>query len=289
MTLTAEQITGTNFVYQHFAFERFLDDMAELGRRRIELWGIAPHLHIPVATAEDVRRIGRQLAEREQQLHCLTPEQVMYPVNLGSDIAWLRDASLDMFRRAASITADLGGEILFLTPGRGREDEDAAEAWKRSVDGLQQVAEHAATLGVRCVVEALQRNESNLVFDLDSLVRLHADVAHPNLSIALDTVAMAAAGDTVEQYFDAFGDRITHVHLVDGAPSGHRAWGDGELPLADYLRVMGERGFTGMMSFEIFGAAYSREPFAAHRQCQDAVTAAMDSLAGSGEGAGSGR
>jgi protein FrlC len=278
MALDADQITGTNFVYQNFSFERFLDDMVELGRQRIELWGIAQHFHVPVATADDVRRLGAQLSARGLSLYCLTPEQVMYPINLGSGHAWLRDSSLDMFRRAAEVTSELGGEVLFLTPGRGQEDEDTTEAWKRSVDGLQEVAEHASTLGVRCVVEALQRSESNLVHDLDSLARLDAAVAHPNLTIALDTVAMATAGDTVEGYYEAFGDRITHVHLVDGAPSGHRAWGDGELPLADYLRVLEEHDFAGMMSFEIFGAAYARDPLRAHRQCQDAVVDALASL-----------
>lgn len=278
MALDARQITGTNFVYQNFAFERFLDDMVELDRRRIELWGIAQHLHIPVATSNDVRLLGAQMAAREQSLYCLTPEQVMYPVNLGSALPWLRESSLDMFRRAAEITGELGGEVLFLTPGRGREDEDFTEAAKRAADGLHQVAGYASTLGVRCVVEALQRSESNLVHDLETLVRLDAAVDHPNLSIALDTVAMAAAGDTIESYYEAFGDRITHVHLVDGAPSGHRAWGDGELPLAHYLRVLDEHGFAGMMSFEIFGAAYSRDPLRAHRQCLDAVFEALASI-----------
>ncbi|WP_233486794.1 sugar phosphate isomerase/epimerase family protein [Zhihengliuella sp. ISTPL4] len=277
MTLDASQITGTNFVYQNFAFERCLDDMVELGRERIELWGIAPHLHIPVATDADVRRLRQQMSDRGQRLYCLTPEQVMYPVNLGSDVGWLRESSIAMFRRAAEICAELDGEVLFLTPGRGREDEDPAEPWKRSIDGLHQVVEYASTLGIRCVVESLQRSESNLVFDLESLVRLDRDVDHSNMTIALDTVAMAAGGDTVEGYYAAFGDRITHVHLVDGAPSGHRAWGDGELPLADYLRVLERHGYDGMMSFEIFGAAYSREPLAAHRQCQDAVSAALAS------------
>ncbi|WP_336626316.1 MULTISPECIES: sugar phosphate isomerase/epimerase family protein [unclassified Microbacterium] len=275
MALAPQQITGTNFVYQNFAFERFLDDMVELDRRRIELWGIAPHFHIPEATAEDVRRIRGQLRERDQRLYCLTPEQVMYPVNLASGIDWLRASSVRMFRRAAELCAELDGEVLFLTPGRGREDEEVAEAWKRSIDGLHEVADYAATLGVRCVVESLQRSESNLVYDLASLSALDRDVSHPNLTIALDTVAMAAGGDTVEGYYEAFGDRITHVHLVDGAPSGHRAWGDGDLPLGHYLSVLDAHGYTGMMSFEIFGAAYSREPLAAHRQCQDAVITAM--------------
>lgn len=275
MALAASQITGTNFVYQNFAFERFLDDMVELGRHRIELWGIAPHFHVPAATTADARRLRSQMAEREQRLYCLTPEQVMYPVNLGSDVAWLRDSSVAMFRRAAELCAELGGEVLFLTPGRGREDEDPDEAWKRSVDGLQQVADHAAGLGVRCVVESLQRSESNLVHDLGSLVHLDEAVNHPNLTIALDTVAMAAGGDTIEDYYAAFGERITHVHLVDGAPSGHRAWGDGELPLAHYLRVLDEHDYSGMMSFEIFGAAYSRDPLRAHRQCQNAVIDAL--------------
>lgn len=276
--LHAGQITGTNFAYQDYSFEKFLNDMVLLERTRIELWAVAPHLYIPEAGEAEVRALRRAFAERDLALYCLTPEQIMYPVNLASDTAWIRESSLAMFRRAAEICAELEGELLFLTPGRVPEDASVEDGWARSVDGVRGVAEYAAGLGVRCVIESLQRRESNLVHDLASLERLFTEVAHPNLSIALDTVAMATGGAGVEDYYAAFGDRIAHVHLVDGSPSGHRAWGDGTLPLADYLRVLDEHAYAGMMSFEIFGADYSRDPFAVHQRTLRSVTEAIAAL-----------
>ncbi|GEM_PF-3746845 len=46
MALFSGQFTGSNFAYQHLPFDTFLDDAADLGREKLELWGIAPHLHI---------------------------------------------------------------------------------------------------------------------------------------------------------------------------------------------------------------------------------------------------
>ena len=82
-----EQITGSNFSYQHLPFERFLDDMVELGRERVELWGIAPQLHVPQLSNEEARGIRRRIDERGLAVHCLTPEQVIYPVNVASPVA----------------------------------------------------------------------------------------------------------------------------------------------------------------------------------------------------------
>jgi fructoselysine 3-epimerase len=40
--LGLDQVGGSNFAYQHHTLERCLDDMAGLGRTKVELWGIAP-------------------------------------------------------------------------------------------------------------------------------------------------------------------------------------------------------------------------------------------------------
>lgn len=275
-SLTLEHVTGTNFAYNNVRFETFLKDMTRLGRRRIELWAIAPHFCVPAASAQDVRALKRQLREREMMLYCLTPEQIMYPVNLASEISWIRDSSIKMFSKAADIASELEGNMLFLTPGRGFEDTDPTEAWKRSVDGIRQVVDYAASQGIRCVIECLQRSESNLVHNLAALDRFVSEVDHGNLTVALDTPAMAAAGDTIEDYVRVFGSRLTHVHLVDGTPSGHLAWGDGSLPLTHYLQVLNQADYTGMMSFEIFGAQYASDPGAAHERSLTAVQAALE-------------
>jgi protein FrlC len=260
--ITLDQVTGSNFSYQHLPFERFLDDMVKLERTHVELWGIAPHLHIPQVGLADIRRIKSQLADRELSVACVTPEQVVYPVNIASGEPWLRRASIDMFRKAADICVDLGSPYLFLTPGRGYENEPVEDAWNRSADALAEIAEYAGSLGLSCVFEPLQRVESNLVNTTADIRRMLDQVGAGNMGVALDTVAMAVAGETVHDYFDAFGDRVLHVHLIDGTPAGHLAWGDGHLPLASYLQSLGEVGYTGFATFELFGDGnYALDPF----------------------------
>jgi protein FrlC len=275
-----EQVTGSNFSYQHLPFERFLDDMVDLGRDRLELWGIAPQLHVPQLSDGEARGIRRRLAERGLAVHCLTPEQVIYPVNVASPVPWLRASSIATFRRAAELCVELEAPLLFLTPGRGFEDEPADAAWRRSVDAIGEIAAYAHTLGLDCVLEPLQRVESNLVNDVAALARMLDEIAAPNLGAALDTVAMATAGDTVDGYFDALGERIRHVHLIDGKPNGHLAWGDGELPLGEYLEALGRHGYDGCLTFELFGdGSYAFDPRPALDRCFAAVERALAAAA----------
>ena len=270
-----ERITGSNFAYQHLSLERFLDDMATLDREHLELWGVAPHLHIPAMGLADVRNIHRLLRERGLAVECLTPEQVAYPVNLASSTGWLREQSIRMFHKAVDVCVELESPLLFLTAGRGLEDEPVQDAWDRAVESLGSIVDYAGANGVGCVLEPLQRTESNLVNDVAGLQRMLEDIGSANLGVALDTVAMAVAGETVNDYGEAFGSLVRHVHLIDGAPAGHLAWGDGELPLGQYLSELAEIGYSGFMTFELFGdGRYALEPLSALRRCMDAVASA---------------
>ncbi|GAA3441372.1 sugar phosphate isomerase/epimerase family protein [Planomonospora venezuelensis] len=276
MTLSMQQITASNFAYQHLPFDRFLDDAAALGREQVELWGIAPQLHVPQLSDAEARAVRRRVESRGLTVRCLTPEQVMYPVNIASPVTWLRASSVAVFRRAAELCAELGAPLLLLTPGRGFEDEPVEAAWRRSVDAVGEIAAHAAALGVACVLEPLQRVESNLVNDSRTLAAMLDEVGAPNLGAVLDTVGMAAAGESIDDYFDTLGDRIRHVHLIDGRPTGHLAWGDGELPLGDYLAALDRRGYRGAMTFELFGdGGYAFEPRPVVERCLAAVRAAL--------------
>lgn len=269
-------VCGSNFSYQHHHRQRFLDDMVDLGLSTIELWGIAPHLYLPHASADEVRRLRREFTERELTLYSLTPEQVVYPVNIASGDPVLRQASVDLFLRGAEVCSELEGRYLFLTPGRGYEDEPASEGWKRAVDSIATIAGRAETLGVDCLFEPLQRVESNLVNNTADMKRMVAEIGAPNLSMVLDTVAMAVAGESVQDYFTAFPGQVAHVHFVDGTPAGHLAWGDGELPLADYFRDLVAQGYEGRMTFEIFGdGSYALDPRPVLERCLAAFDAAV--------------
>jgi len=120
--------------------------------------------------------------------------------------------------------------------------------------------------------EPLQRVESNLVNDSRTLAAMLDEIDADRLGAVLDTVTMAVAGEAVDDAFAALGDRIRHVHLIDGRPMGHLAWGDGELPLCDYLQALERHGYDGWMTFELFGdGSYALDPQAAVERCDAAV------------------
>ncbi len=269
--LSIDSITGTNFAYHRVPLTRWLDDMAVLERRELELWGVSQHIDLFQLTVPSVRRLRQELDARELRLYCVTPEQIMYPVNVASDDPVIVEHTTRMFRNAAELCAELEGDLLFLTGGWGWEGEPIEAARERSAERIHEIAEYAEALGLRCVLEGLQRRESNLDVGLEQLGNLFDAADAPNLGIALDTVAMATSGEAIPDYFARFGDRVWHVHLVDGKPSGHLAWGDGELPLERYLTELREVGYDGLMTAEIFGADYSYDPTAAHTRNLSAI------------------
>lgn len=274
--LSRANICGSNFSYHHHHFERFLDDMVDLDLRTIELWGIAPHLHIPTVTDEEVRHIVKLLKAREMKVHCLTPEQVLYPINIASGDPTLRSESIRTFKRAAQICVQLGAPYLFLTPGRGYEDEAPEEGWKRSASALSTIGEYAESLGVPCLFESLQRVETNVVKNLGDMREMARQMDASNYDFVLDTAAMAVAGDSVEDYFQAFSGKIGHVHLVDGSPAGHLAWGDGDLPMDAYVADLERFDYSAKLTFEVFGnGSYALNPKKALEQCLTAFDKAV--------------
>ena len=248
--LSAGQLIGANFSFQHYPFDEVARIIRGFGLVEIELWGIAPHLDLFHADDASVTRVKRMLEANGLSTHCFTPEQVIYPINIASGDDRLRDDSISRFCRAAEICAELGARYLFLTPGRGFENESADRAWGRSAEALNQIATYAGTLGVRCLLEPLQRVESKIVTNAAALRRMLDMAGVATMDVVLDTVAMATAGDTVADYLRLFGDRLVHVHVVDGTPAGHLVWGDGNLPLGTYLRELAGAGYGGQTSLE---------------------------------------
>lgn len=277
MNRYAPELIGSNFGFHHYSLEYFLGGMAELGLESIEFWAIAQHYDFLGGGPSAAARIMQKINSSGLQVHCLTLEQVMYPINIASADGGLRARSVEHFKRAADLASGLGAPLMFVTTGQGLLDVPRETTWNRSVESIQEIVQHASSCGVTCVLEPLQPHESDLVNSLSDMVHFLSDVDDDRLQVVLDTVAMAAAGDTVDDYFTAFGDRVGHVQFVDGTPAGHLAWGEGNLPLAKYARRIQEHGYRGKVAFEVFGPpSYRQDPIAGLRSCLEDYTTAVD-------------
>lgn len=162
------------------------------------------------------------------------------------------------------LCADLGddGVMVFGSPvqrgttgGMGRGD-----AMKNYTEGLAGVAPHAAARGVRILVEALPRNQCDVINSLAEAAGIVKQVDSPAVRTMFDT---HNAVDEVEPHavlVDRYFDLIRHVHIneMDG-----RHPGTGDYDFKPLFEVLGRREYNRWVSLEVFDFKPGAERIAA--------------------------
>lgn len=259
--LTADKFASMNILYSHYSLDRFLSDSERLGYKNIELWGAVPHYSYDYPDQKkQCDSIKSKIKEHNLNLICFTPEQCIYPFNIASDDSYVREQSVKYFSRCIEDTILLDCDMMLITPGWGNFDESREDAWNRSIDSMGELLKKAETEGVKLAYEILLPSESNLVTDLKSLTEMMVNFDSPNMVCCVDTVPMAFAKESLSEYFDALGSKIKHIHLNDGRPTGHMAWGDGTQDLTAHLNSLTENNYEGFVTFETCDDSYIFEP-----------------------------
>ncbi|GMX66283.1 sugar phosphate isomerase/epimerase [Paenibacillus elgii] len=271
-TIPLTRLAGMNEHFPLYTLDYFLDAMVELGLEHIELWGGSPHLYVEDVTLRQVGGIRREIERRGLNVICFTPEQCVYPVNIAAREKDIRERSLRYFTKALEAAAELGSDLLQIVPGWGYRSEPVGEAWERSRDSLQQLSRKAEELGMTMVLEQLEPFESNLVTNTETQARMLQEVGSDRLKAIVDTCPMHAAGETFDDCFQALGNDLRHIHFID---SDHLTWGDGRLPLRDYLNQLSKHGYPGYLTLEICAERYLLDPVAPLKKGLQAVREAL--------------
>ncbi len=130
--------------------------------------------------------------------------------------------------------------------GRGPTDDE----WKRSVEHLRRVAEHAAEAGVVLAEEVVNRFELYHLNTLDQAIRLVDEVGHPNCRIHLDTFHAHIEEKDPAAAIRRAGSRIAHVHVSEndrGVP------GTGSVVWDATFDALHDTGYDGWLTVEAFG------------------------------------
>lgn len=256
--ISRKQITGMNFHYLHYPFEYFLDAMVKFEFQQIEVWGAAPHMYVEDLSLQDIRQIRGEIHQRELTVVCFTPEQCMYPINLAAKEKDIRERSIRYFQKSIDAAAELESPMVLVTAGWGYRNESSEEALKRSKASLDFLSTYAEKEGILLVLEPLQKVESNIVNTLPDLKAILEEVSSPFLKGMVDTIPMSVEGETLGSYFEQL--ELAHIHFIDGKPSGHLAWGDGNLPLETFIQTLKEYQYKGALTLEFTSNEYLMNP-----------------------------
>lgn len=266
-SLIRERFAVMNNAYSKYSFEYFLSSMERLGLNKIDLWGGVQHFNVLDATPQSVDRFGKRLRAHGMKAVAYTPEILGYPLNFASPDTLVRGRSIAYGIKNLEIAAALEIPLMLTNPGWACLDQSHEDALCYSADSLAELAVHAQRQGVKLVLEHLTIQSSTLLNRAVDMQRTLERVNSPWLNCILDLGQMSVFEESVDDYFDLVGEQILHVHIMDGAPEGHLAFGDGVLPLHSYFEQLNRRSYAGHITLEINDGRYANDPHAALEQC----------------------
>jgi protein FrlC len=261
--LERRQLAIGNFPYPLYPFTYFLDAAEAMRIYNIEIWAAGPHLYLEDYTGTMLKQLRREIDARQLKVVCLTPEQCMYPVNVGAREDYIRRRSMRYFEKALYAAELLGAEAVLVTPGDSYRNESPEAAYAYTVENLNSLGKKAAEGNIKLFLEHLTAETTSIATKAKELWKLKCDIGLDNVICMMDTDMMSRYHETAEDYLEATHGRLGHVHLVDGMPSGHLALGDGVLPLRSYLDSLEKADYRGYLTLEILNERYYLNPNAA--------------------------
>ena len=257
------QLAIGNYTYPLFPFTYFLDAAVEFHIHKIEIWAASPHLYLDDYTSLMLKQMKKDIDSRQLQVICLTPEQCMYPINIGAREEYIRKRSMLYFEKAINAAEILDTGAVLVTPGDSYRNESPEYAYDYTVKNIRILAEKAKEKNLKLYLEHLTKETTAVAITAKELWKLKCDIGMDNVLCMMDTDMASRYSETAEDYIRETHNQLGHVHLVDGMPSGHLAPGDGRLPLFTFLDSLDQAGYQGHLTLEISNDKYYLNPNAA--------------------------
>jgi len=173
-----------------------------------------------------------------------------------------RKAGLEQSKSRAEIAAVATCPLVIACAAGGVGDLDAA------AEDYRALCDIGAEVGITFALEYIGMFEQ--VKDLATGLDIVRRADHPNGKLLIDTFHSFRGGTVVEDFSLPKGDEVGLVHIND-VPAGdimqmadsHRIMpGAGVLPLTEALTRLGENGYDGAVSVEVFSEDWWGTPFA---------------------------
>ena len=159
-----------------------------------------------------------------------------------------------MLTAAVDVAAEIGATRLcgVIYGAMKKHMEPLSErGWANSIQTLQQIADHAASVGVHLGVEVVNRYETNMLNTGRQALQYIKALDRP-VSVHLDTYHMNIEESDLFQPFLDCSDRLGYVHIGES----HRGYlGTGSVDFDSCFKALGRIGYTGPIVFESFSSA----------------------------------
>lgn len=169
---------------------------------------------------------------------------------LCSPYAELCNATVDRLKAHIELGERLGSAVI-IGGVRGRltgSESEMAQQRQRAIAAMRECAQYAEELGVRLLLEPINRYETNFICSVDDGLTVLEEVGAPGFKLLLDTFHMNIEEADIAASVRKAGDQLGYIHLAD---SNRQAPGCGHVDFASVLDTLDSIGYTGMISAEV--------------------------------------
>lgn len=175
--------------------------------------------------------------------------------DLTSDDAKLRETGIAYIETCLDIAKELGASFfagpMYSAVGKARmvSPEQKRKEWERAAEGLRMACELASGRDLDIALEPLNRFESDLINNVDDVLRLIKDIDHPSAKVCLDMFHMNIEEPDPEDAIVKAGDKLIHLQVSEnyrGTP------GTGSTNWQAYYSGLKKINYQGTVSIESF-------------------------------------
>lgn len=266
MDTTGFAFAVNGFSYRRYSFGYFLDSCLRLGVDTIELCGCHPQFTPYEAASFDVSGLGAQIRARGIKVCAILPEQNFLPVNIASAEEYFRKKSVEHIAFYLRAAGELDCGKVTVYPGKRRKDQPLSLAWSRAAESINELQEIARQNGVELLLEAVSPFISSLMPDIASLRRMLGETGG-SAGVCVNSSTAAAAGETLDDYFQAFGDQIRLVQLSDSCEDNEQmVVGQGTQDFKKHFSDLRKHGYRGDVAIELMDEELADRPEESYAQ-----------------------
>lgn len=167
---------------------------------------------------------------------------------LSSKSPFVRQRSIDYFRRNIEFCNQMGGEYIILGPGAvGRPIKYDDFEFDRAVEALQILGDHFAKNNVKAALEPVRADEVSLCHTFEDIVKLIKAVNHDGVkNICGDLYHILHGESNMGEVLINYKDYLVNLHMAD---TNRRALGSGMIDLDTVIMSLYLIGYNNKRAF----------------------------------------
>lgn len=251
------KLSFSSNAFTNYTAEETISYISYLGYEGIEILGDVPHINnkSEISNLKSKIEMSGLTVSNINTNDCKEFENVFGEEPFFTSRKEVFELKLKQFIRNIEIARQFNCTNISISSGPVTRDKKKNEVLDTFFHNLNVALSHLPyeiNLGI-------ELEPTHLIQNLRDYEEIFSNFKNKNLGINLDIGHLYCAGDTIENAFDKYGNKIFHIHLEDirDYKHYHLVLGDGNLPLKDIIKFL-EKNYDGYVSIELY--TYKNNP-----------------------------